>query len=66
MIKVSGTVFDNEPGSSTCKCGIQIQFKAESGSAIQRKVLIEENKINYCQEIGILVGSITKNSFIDS
>lgn len=68
MIKVSGTIFDNEPGYSTCKCGIKICFKADTSITTQnlRKILIEENKINYCQDKGILIGPLAKNTFIDS
>ena len=67
MVKITGTVFENEPGSSLCKYGIQIYFRPDS-SPIQviRKILIEENKINFCQEYGILIGTLYKHSFVDS
>jgi hypothetical protein len=49
MLKITGTVFDNEPGSSLCNHGIQIFFKPDPTSTLpSRKILIEENKINYC------------------
>lgn len=51
MLKITGTVFDNEPDSSQCKHGIQIYFKPDSNPPqTLRKILIEENKINYCKD----------------